>query len=86
MASSDSLTAEQRSLRARLGALAIHSAGKTNTAPASAAFLKRFEDEVDPERTLPPEERRRRAEFARRRHMTELAFKSSVARSRKRAA
>jgi hypothetical protein len=54
----------------------------TNTAPARAAFLARFEAEVDPEGILPPEERARRAEFARKAYFAGMAFKSAKARSR----
>jgi hypothetical protein len=34
------------------------------TKPARRAFLDRFEEEVDPDGTLPPDERRRRAQHA----------------------
>jgi hypothetical protein len=47
---------------------------------ARAAFIARFEKEVDPERTLPVAERARRAESARRAHMSRLALASSKAR------
>jgi hypothetical protein len=43
------------------------------TAPARAAFMQRFEDEVDPERRLTTEERRIRAYYAMRAHMSRLA-------------
>jgi hypothetical protein len=42
------LTASQRRQRSRIGALIRHSMGRTNTAAATNAFLKRFEDQVDP--------------------------------------
>ena len=71
------LSAEQRSLRARIGAYALHAKGGTSTQAATAAFLSRFEREVDPDGLLSPEERRRRATFARKAHMTALALKSS---------
>jgi len=38
--------ASERRQRARIAAFTLHSQGKTNTAPATAAFLKRFEDQV----------------------------------------
>jgi len=76
------LTPEQRSLRARIAAHKQHAAGRTNTGPARRAFMARFEDEVDPTRKLPTEERRRRAEQARRAYFTALALRSSVSRSR----
>lgn len=50
------------------------------TAPARAAMLARFEDEVDPERSLTPEERSRRAEYARKAYFQRLALKSAKAR------
>lgn len=50
------------------------------TAPARAAFLARFEKEVDPEGLLNPEERQKRAHHARRAHMTKLALASVRAR------
>lgn len=77
------LTAEQRVLRARLAAHAMHSQNDSRevTAPARAAFLAGFERDVDPEGELPPEERARRAEQARRAHFTRLALASSRART-----
>ena len=53
------------------------------TSPARAAFNKRFEDEVDPDRTMTPTERGRRAESARKAYFMRLALKS--ARSRRKA-
>ena len=50
------------------------------TRPAREAFLKRFEKEVDPDGTLPPEERRQRAEHAKRAYMLQLAKRSAAAR------
>jgi len=70
-------------MRARIGAHALHAAGKTNTEPARKKFRDRFELEVDPDGTLAPVERVRRAEHARKRYFTQLAFKSALARKRK---
>lgn len=42
------------------------------TRPAREAFLRRFENEVDPDRKLPADERARRAEHALRAHMLRL--------------
>lgn len=69
-------------LRARYAALvrASQESGTEMTAPARKAFLDRFEREVDPDGTLPPDERARRADAARRAHMTKLAMKSARAR------
>ena len=53
------------------------------TEAARAAFLAKFEDEVDPERILPEAERKRRAKSARSAHFTKLAYKSAVARRKK---
>lgn len=77
------LTPTQRSLRARCAAYALHAQGGTSTKAGTAAFLRRFEIEVNPDGTLPPEESARRAEFARRAHMARLALRSSRARPRK---
>lgn len=54
------------------------------TAPARQAMLDKFEREVDPDGSLTPAERARRAEHARKAHFTRLALKS--AQSRRRAA
>lgn len=76
------LTPQQRRLRARVAAHAMHAQGKTNTGPATVAYLARFERQVDPDGTLPPDERARRAEHARKSYMTALALKASRARAR----
>lgn len=77
-----SLTSAQRSLRARIGGHALHASvdSTAHTAPARAAFLAKFEDEVDPERILPEPERLRRAAHARKAHMARLAMASARAR------
>lgn len=80
-----SLTPEQRSMRARIAAHARWA--KEDPKPAAqrmrSGIIARFEREVDPEGQLPPAERRRRAEAARRAHMTRLAFASSKARGQR---
>jgi hypothetical protein len=53
------------------------------TEKARQAALDRFEKQVDPDNTLDPVERARRAESARRAYFTELARKSRTARKRK---
>ena len=53
------------------------------TAAARDAFLDRFEREVDPDGVLDPQERSRRADSARKAHMTRLAYLSSVARAKR---
>lgn len=50
------------------------------TRPARQNFLQRFEREVDPDGVLPPDERRRRAEHAKRAYMLRLAKKAIKAR------
>jgi hypothetical protein len=78
------LTASQRSTRARLAA---HTrwAGESDTlaatAPARKAAMSRFEREVDPDGTLPPAERARRAKHALKAYMLSLALKSAQSRA-----
>lgn len=71
-----SLTATQRSQRARIAALARHSRtdGRDATQPAREAFLARFERQVDPDNVLAPAERTRRAELAKREHFQRMAY------------
>jgi hypothetical protein len=85
----DRATAAERSLQGRLAVEA--SWAKTadpsaRTAPARAAFIRQFEDQVDPNRKLAPEERARRAEHARRAHFARMALRSAQARRRNRGA
>ena len=75
------LTPNERSMRGRLGALAVHAAGRTNTAPARAAFAARFYVGIPDD--LPQDERDRRAGYARRLHFARLSFLASQARRRK---
>jgi hypothetical protein len=72
----------EMALRGRIGAYTTHARHdpRETTAAARAAFLERFEHEVDPERVLPPAERERRASAARRAHFALLALKSLRAR------
>lgn len=78
-----SLTPEQRSLRARIAALARWSREDpiANALRGQAGLLARFEREVDPNNELHPAERLRRAEARRREHMARLAYASSRARA-----
>lgn len=69
------LTPGQRRLRASIGANEMHAQGKTNTRPARAAYLRKFETLVDPDGTLEPDERARRAAHALSAHMSRLALK-----------
>jgi hypothetical protein len=82
---STTLTPAQRTLRARAAAYALHAQGGTSTKAGTAAFLARFEDQVDPDGILAPEERAKRAEHARRAYFTKLALKASRARAAARA-
>jgi hypothetical protein len=79
------LTPEQRVLRSRAAAYRLHATHdpKETTKKARAAFATRFEREVDPDGLLPPAERARRAEAARRAYFTRLALRSSQARRRR---
>lgn len=76
------LSPSDRSIRARCGAHALHSQHDSRevTAPARAGFMRRFEDEVDPDRVLSESERARRAQHAMKAHMARLALKSAQAR------
>ncbi len=62
-------------LRGRIGAYRLHATHDPTetTAKARAAFLGRFEKEVDPDGILPEAERMRRADFARRAFFARLA-------------
>jgi hypothetical protein len=76
----------ERSLRAQIAAHA--SWAKTpdaaaRTARARAAFFDRFLREVDPDGTLPVDERARRAEHALRAHMLRLSLAAQRARAAK---
>ena len=79
------LTPSLASLRARIGANALHASrdSRETTAKARATFLARFEAEVDPDRVLPDAERLRRAEAAMRAHFSRLALKSAMMRRKK---
>ena len=76
-----------RVLRARMAAHQLHaqiSDEAKHTAPARAAFLSRFEREVDPDDILDPKERARRAEHAKKAYSLKLALASRKARAAKR--
>ena len=53
------------------------------TAPATKASMSRFDREVDPEGVLPPHERAKRAEAAKKAYFIRLGMKSGAARRRK---
>lgn len=81
-----SLTAAERSLRAKIGAHSLHAAydGVELTERARATFRTGFEHQVDPDGLLSPDERQRRAQHARRAHMARLSLAASRARTRRR--
>lgn len=56
------------------------------TQAARDALLRRFEDQVDPDRVLPADVRAARADSARRAHYQRLALKSAQTRRAKRTA
>lgn len=82
----DDLTPAERTARARLAAHTLHSRvdSTVHTEPARRAFLERFEQAVDPDKVLPPAERRRRAEHAKKAYFTRLALRSARARRARR--
>jgi hypothetical protein len=80
------LTPDQRSLRARIAALALHEKvdGRAHTEPARAASPGQaafWDKKVDPDGVLPEPERARRAAIAKRRYFSTLALKSARARA-----
>lgn len=88
-AAENPLTPEQRRLR---GSLAAHTSWantddrRARTAPGRAASDARFEKLVDPDGTLTPAERAKRAENARKAHFQRMAFNSAKVRQAKAAA
>lgn len=76
------LMPNQRALRARIEALALHAQRdpRETTIAARSAFLDRFSRQVDPDGILSPTERRRRAKAAKRAYMAGLALRSALAR------
>jgi hypothetical protein len=72
--------------RALIARLAAHESWartadpSARTAPGRAAFLDRFEREVDPDGILPPADRERMAAHARKAYFARLALASAKAR------
>jgi hypothetical protein len=82
------LTPEQRRSRARLAALVQWSKTEdwsARTQPARDGFMRRFEDQVDPDRRLDPVMRAKRAEAARRAHFARMGRQSGKVRAAKKA-
>ena len=75
-----------RSLRARLAAHAMHARhdSRNVTGNARAAFLSRFDREVDPNGLLDPLERARRAAHARSAYFARLSLEAAKARRARR--
>lgn len=74
---------QTKSLAGRIGAATKWSQcadRSAATAPARQAALERFERQVDPDGVLPPDERARRAEHARKAFFLRLAAKSAATR------
>lgn len=80
------LTPAEKSLRAQIGAhesWARTTDRSARTANARRAQLEKFEQQVDPDGTLPPAERATRAEHARKAYFARLALKSAQVRRRR---
>jgi len=72
------VNATQRRLRAQIAAHTRWSKcedRRAATAKATAAFNTRFDDQVDPDRRLDPQERAKRAANARKAYFAKLALK-----------
>lgn len=85
----DSALTRQRAIAGRIGAYTMwaHTPDRAaRTAPARRAAMARFEREVDPEGVLSPEERAKRAQYARKAYFQRLGLKSAAARRKKSAA
>jgi hypothetical protein len=82
------LSPKQRRLRAQIAANTRWSKEDpaANAARGQAGLQARFEKQVDPDGTLTPAERTRRAEAARKAHMQRLALASAKARNARTAA
>lgn len=76
------MTPAQPSLLARMASNEpwARTADASARAAGGNAFLDRFEKQVDPDGELPPAERARRAEHARKAYFARLALKSARAR------
>lgn len=83
------ISAAERRLRSQIGAhesWARTENRSSRTLPARQALEAKFEKMVDPDGTLLPAERARRAENARKAHYTRMALKSAQVRRRRAAA
>ena len=78
------LSSSERRMRASLAAHTKWSQvvdRTSHTQPGRDAFLKRFYDEVDPDRKLPADTREKLATSAKKAYFTRLSYKSARARS-----
>ncbi len=80
-----STSSDRARLLGKIGGHTAHSRHDSRclTEPARAAFLRRFEHEVDPDHVLTPDERLRRAGQARKAYFARLALASADARRRR---
>ena len=86
MAASRNLTPAQRQTRSRQASYVSWANTGDRTARTAAGrrgMLKKFEDEVDPDRTLAPQERALRADAARQAFYTRLSMLAVKARHRR---
>jgi hypothetical protein len=80
---------ESESIQAQLGRIGAYTSWantvdrSARTEPGRRAMLERFERDVDPDGTLLPAERAKRAEYARKAYFQRLALKSAQARRRR---
>ena len=81
------ITQAQRAQAGKIGGLTTASRHDPliYTAKARSTYLETFTQEADPDGTLTPEERDRRADALKRRRMAELALRSSQVRAVRRA-
>jgi hypothetical protein len=82
------MTPEHRSMRGQIASYtswARTTDRSARTAPARAAARSRFETQVDPDGTMDPAERAKRAEAARKAHFRQMAYKSARARAQRKA-
>jgi hypothetical protein len=83
MAASKNLTPSQRQTRSRQASYEswANTEDRTKrTAPGRQGMLRKFENQVDPDRTLTPEERAKRVESARKAYYTRLSMLAVKAR------
>jgi hypothetical protein len=82
-------TAAERTMQAKLNAHLswAHTANRTaRTQPARDGWLRKLEQQVDPQGELLPEERTKRAESLRKAHMKRMALQSARVRRLRREA